>query len=236
MTEVTQEQYAQLYQQNADLAQLFNELILAYGSKESLIQDKINTLDERINGFMDNVGLGIFTPSSLLYDNSVIYSKNTLNISQDPLYEHKSNWVKITTGDQTSFNISKDKLSILHPITLYSRPPGLDQTPNFNTDSCITKMQFILANDNITSDLINCELKDTSSTLTLHGDWYNKKKSLYVKTIDIDNLSENKTLFIRFVNVNVEPGSDLPPTNIIQTGGDCYVQLNSLVHYDTITF
>ena len=144
------------------------------------------------------------------------HSQSSLNIPIDPNDETKTQWLKVPSDSigKHGFAVQGKKTMVVLPRA-YVRPGGY---PDYQTDTSMNCIEFILANYNATSEQINAEIASKNLVIQYDGEWGDGSSTRNIPCIHISGLHNYKSLYVRFVSKNYTQNK--PPQNVIEYGGN----------------
>lgn len=168
------------------------------------------------------------TVMNIHYYDRALHTKQSLNIVPDAEDETRSEWIPVPYSTLDPFCYDKvGAVTMVHAQRCLAYPGGY---PAYEADTSITKMQFIVANEEATSSQINEHIESNSINLGLYGTWDVTARTMAVPTIGIYNLHPYKVLFVRFVN---RPHNGAAQ-NIVNFGGNASFSIDRVVNYPKI--
>ena len=169
------------------------------------------------------------------YDDQPV-SKNSAAITADPANASHSNWFPVPNTRSHHLYPIEGRLIIVRLLGAYSYEPGHYESPQYSNDKSKTIVQFIYANDAITTLEINARLAalGIGDDLPYAGAWWDGTQS--IRTTAVINKAHHpySRLYARFLNVTVY--GDGAPQNIVAFGGNASFAVNSVLHYPSLEF
>ena len=182
------EQYNSLFAQNVTLSNQFKQLITEYRNKNASINAAVNTMIAKVNSVVANMGSSVFRPVELFFNRNVSYTKDGFGITADLKDATQSNWVKVFGHEDAKDLFTAGSLTVVHPVRTFSFNGGARENPQYATDKSRTFMQFIVANENASSDQINCEIDVQGLTISNVGSWSSSARSFAIHSLNITGL------------------------------------------------
>jgi hypothetical protein len=155
-----------------------------------------------VDNFLSTAREKLTTSLMLSFDPTVIYSKNGLNLADDPLDLTKTVWHQLTNtqGGYYLYGITdQTHFAALMLAQALAVPPGFYEQNKYASDKSYTEMDFIVAPHN-SQNLINTTLASKNIIPAKVGSWSFGAETSIVPILDIPNQDSAKSLFVRFRN------------------------------------
>ena len=203
INEFTQQKGEALNQFNQEKAQAFAAADSQLKSRRAAVDAVLTDVSANTNMFVHH------------FDQTV-HSQSSLNIPIDPNDETKTQWLKVPTDSMGKHGaaVPSKKTMVVLPMA-YVRPGGY---PDYETDTSVNRMEFILANFDATSEQINAEIASRNIILQDVGSWGNGAATRNIPCIHIHGQHSYKALYVRFVSKNY--AKNQPAQNVIDYGGN----------------
>ncbi|WP_010606463.1 hypothetical protein [Pseudoalteromonas maricaloris] len=164
------------------------------------------------------------------YYDGAIHGKSSLNIVANAENQTISDWVPVPLGTLGEMSgIHAGALAYVKTRRCYSASGGY---PDYLEDKSRTYMQFIMANDNATSQEIDAVIAEKNISLNIFGTWGVTPLTIPVDIINIADKHSYKRLYVRFKNVGYADGE--MPQNIIEFGGGAHFSIDEVTLYPKI--
>lgn len=231
-----------LDQRIAALQQTNGELVASNNTLTSEVTAKMGAINAKVAGAEAKVDQAIaelaasHSDMRINYYDGVVHSKATLEIEADEGQVHISKWKRVpVTGAGFVQYPTADALTRVHFINSYMKEPGYYEKPvQYAEDWSVTQMQFVLANEEATSEQINHVLNEQGSVLHKIGYWDATPRMLTIPCVSIPGLHPYSALFVRFINSNSGQISDPRPLQNITQFGYATFAVDRVVNYPHI--
>ncbi|MBQ4836303.1 MULTISPECIES: hypothetical protein [Pseudoalteromonas] len=189
---------------------------------KSHAETKVNYYDRKVH-----------TKTSLIADNGLVV---------DPNDETRTVWVKVPTGGSWSgFHTypETNTLTMLHTVSGYAYAPGYSESTKYQQDWSITNMEFILTNDEATSEQINDNIASLGIDVAISrtGGWWDGSRVLQIPAMRLNGLHPYCSLYVRLVNSvfsQVPDRGSKQPQHVVDFGGVCNFAIDRVVNYPHI--
>ncbi|WP_046005606.1 hypothetical protein [Pseudoalteromonas rubra] len=227
---------AALQQANGELVAANNTLTGEVTAKMGAINATVAGAEARMDQAIANLAAS-HSDMRINYYDGVVHSKTSLGIEADPDQPHMSKWKRIpVTGigyHQYPINGALTKLHLKHGLSFdggYHK-----DSPTYDSDWSRTFMQFVLTNEEASSEQINAELERLGTTLYPTGSWTDNAIMVTIPFLKIAELHPYTKLFVRFVNrPSALFSSGKQPQNIVEFGGNAKFAVDRVVNYPHI--
>ncbi|KAF7783657.1 hypothetical protein PRUB_a3487 [Pseudoalteromonas rubra] len=227
---------AALQQTNGELVASNNTLTQTVTGKMSAINATVASAEARMDQAIANLAAS-HSDMRINYYDGVAHSKASLEIEADPDQPHMSKWklVPVTGVGYHQYPVI-GALTKAHLKHGYSYEPGYSESPTqYASDWSHSVMQFVLTNENASSEQINAELERLGTTVYTAGGWNDNAKMLTIPCLKIADLHPYTRLFVRFVNrTSTRVSGDKQPQNIVEFGGNATFVVDRVVNYPHI--
>lgn len=219
INEFTQQKGEALNQFNQEKAQ-------AFAAADSQLQSRRAAVDKVL---ADITGQ---TQHNTHYYDGAIHSKSSLTVKADPSDETKSEWQRVPyPADNLGF-YCYSSVTALTKIYLKRALAYHGGYPDFVTDKSYSRIEFIIANEEATSEKINQEIASKGIVNPSFGGWSNNSACGDINVINIAGLHPYRVLWVRFVNSGYKAGE--VPQNIEQFGGNATFAVDKVINYPRI--
>jgi len=188
-----------------------------------------------VDDFIENAKDQIWLGSELSFDPAVTFSKTGMALAADVNDPTRTVWGEVTPGLAAARVVIKDGgPTVLSIAQAVQSPPGASENPAYQVDNSVTRLQFILANLNASSDDINLLIADNQVDVPSFGLSMVVSTLARIPVVRKDGISANGRLYVRFVNEVVDSGAvpgGAVPQAIDTYGGNTVFSLNRMIHH-----
>jgi len=188
-----------------------------------------------VDGFIEGAKDQIWLGSELSFDPAVTFSKTGMALAADVNDPARTVWGEVTPRVAAARVVIKDGgPTVLSIAQAVQSPPGASEDPAYQVDNSVTRLQFILANLNASSDDINLLIADNQIDVPTFGLSMVVSTLARIPVVRKDGISANGRLYVRFVNEVVDSGAvpgGAVPQAIDTYGGNTVFSLNRMTHH-----
>jgi hypothetical protein len=207
-------------------AQRLTEAGEAYHGKIAEINARISSKESQVDTFIDTAQSKLAKPLTLVYDETVVHYKSDPITVADPADDTRSNWVSVNTP-LTSYLYTlnpNNQFAVMNVSRIFGAPGGYYENPQYDTDHSVTRMQFILAPTEVTSDQINNYIEVEGLEIPSIRQWSYGAYSIDLPILMVPDAGTGFKLYMRFINAVYDAAPEVPdnaePQNILSFGGD----------------
>ena len=215
--------------------QALNDAASAYNGKMAAIDAATAAHGAAVDSFIDGAKDQIWLGSELSFDAAVTFSKTGMALAADANDPTRTVWGEVTPGVAAARVVIKDGgPTVLSIAQAVQSPPGASEDPAYQVDNSVTRLQFILANINASSDDIDVLIAANELDVPTFGLSAVVSTLARIPVVRKDGISANGVLYVRFVNEVADSGAvpgGAVPQAIDTYGGNTVFSLNRMTHH-----
>jgi len=207
-------------------AQRLTEAGEAYHGKIADINARVAAKEAEVDTFIATAQSKLAKPLVLKYDDKIVHYKSDPEVVIDADDEARTEWMAVPTPEVTYlYSLNPNvQFAIMNVSRIFGAPGGYYENPQYDTDHSVTRMQFILAPTEVTSDQINNYIEVEGLEIPSIRQWSYGAYSIDLPILMVPDAGTGFKLYMRFINAVYDAAPEVPdnaePQNILSFGGD----------------
>lgn len=196
---------------------------------------KIGEMDakqEEVDEWIATAMARLTMPRRVAFDPTVVYSKSSLALAEDPADRTRSVWHRLPVIGNSYLSGNERDLGVVVLNNAYSAPPGHNESPQYSSDVSRTVMQFVISNHTAATDDINARIASQGIEVPNAGNWGINTQSALAPVVKVPGAHGYLRPYVRFVNVAYEASGSSAAQNITNFGGDSTFALHEANVYE----